>query len=127
MAERAAQLLNTQAMNLDVHDVLRTLPPEWPLHVLSSLLARSFRRTLHAHHEAQLVKALAASENRAVVERTWLVLREEGAVVEEADDDDDGPDGEEKVGEKEQLGLGLSEKVGLHVAQEDADGVVDLT
>ena len=115
--------------------MLTTIPPEWPLRVLSSFLSRSFRRTLHEHHESQLVKALSASENLAVAEKTWLVLREEGAVIEEpVEDEDEGANGEagesadglvEKVG----LALQLNEKVGLH----DRDGVgvdegrVDLT
>ena len=36
------------------------------------------------------MKALAACENAAVAERTWLVLRAEGAVVEEPASDDEG-------------------------------------
>jgi hypothetical protein len=33
---------------------------------MSSILARSFRRTLHAQHEGQLVKSIAMSENLKV-------------------------------------------------------------
>ena len=110
--------------------MLTTIPPEWPLRVLSSFLARSFRRTLHAHHESQIVKAISASENLAVAERTWAILRDEGAVIEEAVDDDDDP-ADEKAGgehgavEKVALGLHLDEKVGLHgydVGAEDGGG-----
>lgn len=109
MAERAAQLLNAQAVNLEVEDVLRTVPGEWPLQVLSSFLARSFRRTLHARHEGMLVKAVAASENLAVAERTWRVLREEGAVIEEPVDSEgegDGEKGADGFDEKAVLGRG---------------------
>ncbi|EKM58173.1 uncharacterized protein PHACADRAFT_252272 [Phanerochaete carnosa HHB-10118-sp] len=114
MAERAAQLLSAQGMNLDGEEVLATIPSEWPLRVLSSFLARSLRRTLHARHEGQLVKAIATSENLAVAERTWLVLREEGAVIEEAMDGDGDDDGsaDEKGGESG-LGLSLDEKAEL--------------
>ena len=111
--------------------MLTTIPPEWPLRVLSSFLARSFRRTLHAHHESQIVKAISASENLAVAERTWAILRDEGAVIEEAVDDDDDPANEKAAGEahgaveKVALGLHLDEKVGLHgydVGAEDGGG-----
>lgn len=129
MAERTAQLLDAQAMNLDVAEVLTTIPPEWPLRVLSTFLSRSFRRTLHQHHESQLIKAISASENLAVAERTWAVLRDEGALVEEAIDDgsDGGVEAGEKVSPEEgALGLHLNEKLGLHHAYED-DDVVNLT
>ncbi|KAJ6630857.1 hypothetical protein B0H10DRAFT_1983437 [Mycena sp. CBHHK59/15] len=93
-AERAAHLVNSQAMNLDVIDVIPMVPPKWPLKVMSSFLARSFRRTVHARQEGRIVKAISAGQNLDVKHRTWLVLREEGMVVEEAlDDDDDVHDG----------------------------------
>ena len=63
--------------------VISLIPPEWPLRVLSTFLTRSFRRTLHTHHEGQIVKAISAGENLAVTERSWLVLREQGAMIEE--------------------------------------------
>ncbi|GJE85460.1 hypothetical protein PsYK624_015390 [Phanerochaete sordida] len=127
MAERTAALLSAQAMNLDVDEVLATVPPEWPLRVLSSFLARSFRRSLHAHHEALLVKAVAASENLAVAERTWAVLREEGAVIEEAVDGDDDV-GEKVDGDGVGLGVSLDEKAGLRAAHGGESPVqVDLT
>ena len=94
--------------------VLPTIPSSWPLRTLSTFLSRSFRRTLHAHHESLLIKAIASCENLEVSERTWEVLREQGAIVEEAvetEDDESVADGiHEKVGG---LGLELDEKVGL--------------
>lgn len=103
--------------------VITDVPPAWPLHVLSSFLSRSFRRTLHAHHEAQLVKALAASENLAVAEASWVVLREAGSIVEE-EEDSAATEDEDEVFEKEKvvgdvhaeggaLRLSLDEKAGL--------------
>ncbi|KAI0754157.1 hypothetical protein C8Q80DRAFT_1216335 [Daedaleopsis nitida] len=108
-ADRTAQLLNSQAMNLDVVDVISMIPPEWPLRILSTFVTRSLRRTLHAHHEGQIVKAISAGQNLAVAEMTWSVIREQGALVEEAIDDgaDDSEDGD--GGEK--LGLELGERV----------------
>ncbi|KAF7363500.1 hypothetical protein MSAN_01006200 [Mycena sanguinolenta] len=111
-AERAAHLVNSQAMNLDVTDVLPTLPPKWPLKVMSSFLARSFRRTVHARQEGRIVKAIAAGQNLDVKDRTWIILREEGMVVEEALDGDegDGTDYDEKGGIVEKVAAEPEEK-----------------
>ncbi|THH00928.1 hypothetical protein EW026_g1677 [Hermanssonia centrifuga] len=117
MAERTAQLVNAQAMNLDVVEVVDLIPSEWPVQFLSSFVSRSLRRTLHARHEGQIVKAISASQNLAVSEETWQIIREQGAVVEEAvdDDDDDGEVVDEKgLAEKVGLALQLNEKAGLH-------------
>ncbi|TFY60724.1 hypothetical protein EVJ58_g4965 [Rhodofomes roseus] len=121
-AERTAKFLNAQAMNLDVLDVISLIPPDWPLSILSTFVARSLRRTLHAHHEGQIVKAISASENLVVAERTWLVIREQGRVIEEAVDD--GEDGDEKG-----VPASFDEKVVLHadaLARETAPQVVDI-
>ena len=104
--------------------VLPTIPSSWPLRTLSTFLSRSFRRTLHAHHESLLIKAIASCENLEVSERTWEVVREQGAIVEEAvetEDDESVAEGlHEKVGG---LGLELDEKVGLRGEHGD---VVDI-
>lgn len=104
------------------------IPPEWPLRILSTFVTRSLRRTLHAHHEGQIVKAISTGQNLAVAEQTWSVIREQGAIVEEpADDDDEGED--EGGGEKLGLELGervqgepasFNEKLGLHDVHFDA-------
>ncbi|KAI0353913.1 hypothetical protein OH77DRAFT_1406102 [Trametes cingulata] len=104
-ADRTAQLLNSQAMNLDVLDVISMIPPEWPLRVLSTFVTRSLRRTLHAHHEGQIVKAISQGQNLVVADQTWEIIREQGAVIEEPAEDDE----EEVLGEK--LGLELGERV----------------
>ncbi|KAF5369852.1 hypothetical protein D9758_001393 [Tetrapyrgos nigripes] len=109
--ERAAQLLNAQAVNLDVVDVISMIPPTWSLKLMSSFLTRSFRRTLHQRHEAQIIKPMTAGQNLEVKDRTWLILREEGAIIEEALGDD-GNEGDEK-------GL-LDEKAALHLVSEAA-------
>ncbi|KAJ7172426.1 hypothetical protein C8R46DRAFT_1085911 [Mycena filopes] len=108
-AERAAHLVNSQAMNLDVVDVIPTLPPKWPLKVMSSFLARSFRRTVHARQEGRIVKAISFGQNNDVRERTFVILNEEGMVVEEAVDDDegDGPEYDEKGALVEKITAGL--------------------
>ncbi|KAJ7063354.1 hypothetical protein C8F01DRAFT_984930 [Mycena amicta] len=104
---RAADLVNSQAKNLDVIDVMPMVPPKWPLAAISSFLTRSLRRTVDARHQGRIVRAMSAGQNLDVKERTWLILREEGMVVEEAVDDDQG-DGEysEKNGVLEKIAVG---------------------
>ncbi|CAK5277401.1 unnamed protein product [Mycena citricolor] len=95
--DRAARLINAQAMNLDVVEVLPVVPEHWSVQVMSSFLSRSFRRTVHAQNEGRIVKALANGQNMRVKEETYPVLRDEGMVVEEAGDDgsfDEKVDGE---------------------------------
>lgn len=103
--------------------MLSLIPAEWPLKVLSSFLERSFRRALHSKHEGQIVKAIASSENLAVAESTWLTLREQGAIVEEAVDGDDEDTENEKAGPEKALGLGLEldEKSALRSTHEEAE------
>ncbi|KAG2008787.1 hypothetical protein CC2G_014181 [Coprinopsis cinerea AmutBmut pab1-1] len=125
-AERASQLLNAQAMNLDVLDVLELVPPSWPLPSLTPFLARSFRRITHLKREGQIAKNIASGQNLEVKERTWEPVRLAGALVEEelddGDDDESGGVFDEKrgLGEKDVVAivshdstanaLGLSEK-----------------
>ncbi|KAG6916344.1 hypothetical protein DXG01_007235 [Tephrocybe rancida] len=118
-AHRAAHLINSQAMNLDVLDVrinnfewvIPIVPPEWPVNLMTSFLTRSLRRTLHEQHEGKIVKTISAGQNLEIKDRTWLILREEGAIVEEpVDQDGDGAD-PESFNEKQ----GLEEKLGLHL------------
>ncbi|KAK0480717.1 hypothetical protein IW261DRAFT_1474152 [Armillaria novae-zelandiae] len=89
---RTARLLDSQAVNLDALDVIPLVPPDWPLNTTSSFLARSFRRTLHQRHEGQIIKTISAAQNLEVKEKAWLILREEGMVVEEPLEDDDQDD-----------------------------------
>ena len=104
--------------------MIQTIPSAWPLQTLSTFLSRSFRRTLHVHHESLLVKAIASCENLEVSDRTWEVLREEGAIVEEAVETEDDEFVAEGIHEKlGGLGLELNEKVGL---REESRDVVDI-
>lgn len=72
------------------------------MNAMSSFLSRSFRRLLHSRHEGMIIKNLSAGQNneasrlsnpwrnqlrmtsRQVVDKTWEIIREEGAVIEEA-------------------------------------------
>lgn len=86
---RVARLLESQAANLDVEEVIAMIPPSWSLTLVSSFLARSFRRSLHQRHQAMVVKALCVEENMKVKEEVYPILRDEGMVVEEAGSDED--------------------------------------
>lgn len=86
---------------------------------MASFLSRSFRRTLHGQHEGKIIKNISAGQNLEVCcsifellqlfdvaswvslqvkDRTWDILREQGAMIEEAADDDDDTE-EEGAGE----------------------------
>jgi hypothetical protein len=58
-----------------------------------------------------------------VADSSWLILREQGAIVEEADDDEGGVDTEDKFDEKDVL----AEKVGFHLQDIDIGAGVDLS
>ena len=60
-----------------------------------------------------------------MAERTWLVLREQGAIIEEAVDDDEGDEHVEEKG----LPMSFDEKIALHageLVQDIPPGVVDI-
>jgi hypothetical protein len=115
-AARTAQLLDAQAMSVDAPDVLAAVPDDWPLQSMTSFLTRSLRRAMHAKHEQALTKHIAMSQNLRVrvapmhggrcsrvpqvAEETWLVVREQGAVIEEADDSDDDNSDDDELAEK---------------------------
>jgi hypothetical protein len=58
-----------------------------------------------------------------VADSSWLILREQGAIVEEADDDEGSVDTEDKFDEKDVL----AEKVGFHLQDIDIGAGVDLS
>ncbi|RXW21849.1 hypothetical protein EST38_g3994 [Candolleomyces aberdarensis] len=82
-SERAAQLINSQAMNLDVLTVISMVPPSWPLPSLSSFLSRSFRRITHQKREGEIAKNISSGQNLEVKELTYEPVREAGALLEE--------------------------------------------
>lgn len=122
--QQTTRLLSSQAAILDTIDVIPLVPPDWPLSSLSPFLTHSFRRTLHAKHEGQIIKAMCAAQNSKVFEGSYLVFREQGAIIEEADDDEDGDGEPESFNEKD----GLAEKIALHLEdqQQSEVGVVDV-
>ncbi|KAG8960758.1 hypothetical protein FRC00_014207 [Tulasnella sp. 408] len=102
MAHETAQMLNAQAINLDVVDVLDSVPSTWSLNVMSSFVSRSLRRTLHDHQEGLLIKAIASAQNLDVSDMAYEAMREEGAMVEEALDS--GTEAGDDLNEKQHFG-----------------------
>ncbi|PFH45293.1 hypothetical protein AMATHDRAFT_82908 [Amanita thiersii Skay4041] len=103
---RAAKMLDSLGVMLDVVDVIHQVPPTWPLHLTSPFLARSFRRSVHLQLEGRIVKELSAAQNLEVKDVSFYQLGEE-YVVEEAREEE-GEEGQvrmeiggEKGGEKQ--------------------------
>lgn len=120
--QQTTRLLSSQAASLDAVDVIPLVPPDWPLSSLSPFLTHSFRRTLHAKHESQIIKAICAAQNSKVFEDSYLVFREQGAIIEEADDGEDGDGEPESFNEKD----GLAEKFALHLQDQQRSEVADV-
>ncbi|TFK38259.1 hypothetical protein BDQ12DRAFT_735823 [Crucibulum laeve] len=119
--EQAARLLNAQAVNLDVIDVIELVPEKWPLRAMTSFLERSFRRTLHTKQEGKIVKHISAGQNLEVKDRIYPIIREEGAIVEEYVESDD-EESRNMLDEKP----ALAEKVVLHLTTQSQAYVTDI-
>ncbi|KAI6040873.1 hypothetical protein EDC04DRAFT_2566388 [Pisolithus marmoratus] len=117
--QQASRLLNSQAQNLDTPDIIPLVPESWPLHSVSSFLVRSLRRSLHAKHEGQVVKAICTGQNLEVLERSYIILQDEGAIIEEAVEDSEDGGSRESFDEKG----GLVEKVAMQLDQGDIHAV----
>ncbi|KAF8320486.1 hypothetical protein DL93DRAFT_2052874 [Clavulina sp. PMI_390] len=83
MSSETADLLNSQGMNLDVVDVLSSVPPSWSLSTISSFLTRSFRRSQHLSDEEAIIKGISWGQNLRVSDRVFTTIGAEGGVVEE--------------------------------------------
>jgi hypothetical protein len=100
---------------------------------MSSFLVRSFRRTQHALLEGKIVKNISVGQNLEVTtpsfrsgrvlmwkvkvkDKSWKILRDDGAVIEEAvpeDELEDGEEGGEAEGEKGVLSEKIAEARGV--------------
>ncbi|KAI0035780.1 hypothetical protein K488DRAFT_76361 [Vararia minispora EC-137] len=114
--EAAADLLSAQAENFDIVEALEIVPAQWSLATLSVFLTRSFRRTLHARHEAMIIKGVSMGQNLTFSDEAYTILREQGAIIEEPlfDDEDDGAIVDEKALPPEPEPA-LDEKIGVTV------------
>ncbi|KIK11869.1 hypothetical protein PISMIDRAFT_469939 [Pisolithus microcarpus 441] len=119
--QQVSRLLSSQAHSLDIPDIVSLVPESWPLHSISSFLARSLRRSVHIKHEGQIVKEICAGQNLEVLQRSYFILQQEGATIEEAvEDSEDGGSGEHLDEKGEYV-----EKVAMHLGQGDVH-VVDV-
>ncbi|KAF8342581.1 uncharacterized protein EI90DRAFT_3115166 [Cantharellus anzutake] len=125
ISKETADLLNSQAVNLDVLDVLTNVPPSWPLSTISAFLSRSTRRTQHEAHDKMIIKGLSWGQNLRVTDRAYTLIREQGGMIEEANPEEDlsesgGPDEKDVlvVGSMTSVGR-LAKKEGIDLARED--------
>ncbi|KAI6029783.1 hypothetical protein BKA83DRAFT_4223100 [Pisolithus microcarpus] len=119
--QQVSRLLSSQAHSLDIPDIVSLVPESWPLHSISSFLARSLRRSVHIKHEGQIVKEICAGQNLEVLQRSYFILQQEGATIEEAvEDGEEGGSGEHLDEKGEYV-----EKVAMHLGQGDVH-VVDV-
>lgn len=102
--ERAAHIIQTQAIRIDSSEILSSIPDEWPLQSMQNFFVRSFRRSLHEKYEGRLVKALLQGKDMEVSLRYFDITESlGGTLAEEASDDDEeegSVDGAEEVEEK---------------------------
>ncbi|KAI6127527.1 hypothetical protein EV401DRAFT_1854421 [Pisolithus croceorrhizus] len=125
--QQVSRLLSSQAQSLDIPDVISLIPESWPLHSISSFLARSLRRSVHAKHEGQIVKAICAGQNLEVLQRSYIILQDQGAIIEEAvEDGEEGGSGgslDEKGEFVEKVATQLGQRdVHVHVMDIEAGG-----
>ncbi|KAI5996146.1 hypothetical protein EDD15DRAFT_2250674 [Pisolithus albus] len=119
--QQVSRLLSSRARSLDIPDIVSLVPESWPLHSVSSFLARSLRRSVHVKHEGQIIKGICAGQNLEVLERSYIILQREGATIEEAvEDSEEGSSGEHLDEKGEYV-----EKVAMHPGQADVH-VVDV-
>ncbi|KAG8857111.1 hypothetical protein FRB91_011798 [Serendipita sp. 411] len=90
-AKEASMLLNAQAVKLDAEEITQLMPSSWSLDLVSSFFERSFRRSLHASYEGQILKQLSAAQNLQTSALAFEVFAAAGAMIEEPNDDDAPP------------------------------------
>lgn len=102
---RTAELLSAQGIHLDVKEVLKKAPNDWPLDVVTTFYQRSVRRQLHERSKWQILKAISAGQNLETSERYLdAMARIPPSIV------DTPPEGDEKVQEEKLEGLSDNEK-----------------
>jgi len=77
------------------------VPLDWPVSLMSTFLARSFRRNLHVEYEGKIIKNISVGQNLETKLSTWPILREEGAIVEEEGEDEEYDPDEKSEGKGE--------------------------
>ncbi|CED83238.1 Vacuolar assembly/sorting proteins VPS39/VAM6/VPS3 [Phaffia rhodozyma] len=123
-ALKTAHLLNDQAMNLDIVDILELIPEPWELQPITSFLTRSIRRTLHDQAEGQILRALATSLNFQTMDKALEAFASYPPIVETSLDSPSSGDGGdvdekgEKRGSAYEEGATIAEKIVGHALDE---------
>ncbi|KAF9166248.1 hypothetical protein DFQ26_008389 [Actinomortierella ambigua] len=78
-------LLDTQAIYLDVAEVLDLLPPVWSIEMVQQFFIRSLRNYQHERRELQVIKGLTLGDHLVVSERLYKAYEEIGPILLTAD------------------------------------------
>ncbi|KAF9970431.1 transforming growth factor, beta receptor associated protein 1 [Actinomortierella ambigua] len=78
-------LLDTQAVYLDVAEVLDLLPPVWSIDMVQQFFIRSLRNNQHERRERQIIKGLTLGDNILVSDKLYKAYEEIGPIVITAD------------------------------------------
>ncbi|OXG40487.1 hypothetical protein C360_00255 [Cryptococcus neoformans Bt15] len=100
----ASTLLNTLPHLLPLYPILGSMPPSWPLNIVSPFFVHSIRRGTHKRWEGMVKKGVARGEFAKIEERWLEEMREIAPVVKEVDPDSGAGDSiwDEKIDEKEE-------------------------
>ena len=91
--QRAAHIIETQAIRISAEQILPSIPNDWPLPFMESFLIRSMRRSFHERYEGKLIKALLQGQMTEMSLRYFDVTEAlGGTLAEEANGDNDERD-----------------------------------
>lgn len=97
--ERAAHIIETQAIRISAKQILPSIPDNWPLPLMESFLIRSMRRNLHERYEEKLIKALLQGQMTDLSLRYYDIVEKLGGTLAEEASDDEGAEPDEKTSE----------------------------
>ncbi|RIA94527.1 vacuolar sorting protein 39 domain 2-domain-containing protein [Glomus cerebriforme] len=81
MVEEIINLLNAQAVYLDITEVMGLLPEYWSVEMLSKFLVRSLRQGYHNYREGQVLKGLCRGENTTTSFELYQAYQKIGPTV----------------------------------------------
>lgn len=84
--ERAAHIIETQAIRISAKEILPSIPNEWELSLMESFVIRSMRRSLHERYETKLMKALLQERTMDLSLRYYELTESLGGTLAEEED-----------------------------------------
>ncbi|CAG8645375.1 7558_t:CDS:2, partial [Diversispora eburnea] len=81
MVDIIIHLLNTQAVYLDIMEVLSLLPEYWSIEMLNNFLVRSLRQSYHNYREGQILKGLCRGENLMIKYELSQAYQDIGPII----------------------------------------------